>query len=326
MQRREFITLLGGAAAAWPFAASGQQSIPTVGFLATAAADAYAPMAAAFSNGLSEAGYVQGKNVTIEYRWAENRADRLPALASDLARRPVDVIVASGNIDAVLAAKAATSTIPIVFASGTDAVGLGLVASLNRPGGNITGVSFFAAALGAKRVELLSELLPANAVIAVLINPALATAQTQLEDVQAAARTLARKLLILLASTERDLDMAYASLVDVRAGGLVIGADAFFNSRRDHFVALAARHSIPTVYPWREAVVAGGLTSYGSSLTDAYRQAGLYVGRILKGEKPSDLPVQQSTKVELVINLKTAKALGLTIPPSILARADEVIE
>jgi putative ABC transport system substrate-binding protein len=327
MRRREFITLLGGAVAAWPLAARAQQpAMPVVGFLHSARPGSYAPMMAAFRKSLNEAGYFEGQNVTIEYRWAEGQLERLPELATDLVRRHVSVIFTGGGSDPSLVAKAATSKIPIVFANGTDPVEGGLVASLNRPGGNITGITFLINTLGPKEVEVLHELMPNASVIAVLLNPKLATADSQLKEVQVAARALGLQIHILHASTERDFDMVFASLVQLRAGGLVIGADAFFFSRRDQFVGLATRYSVPTVYPWREAVAAGGLVSYGASVTDAYRLAGIYIGRILKGDKPADLPVQQSTKTELVINLKTAKALGLDVPTAILLRADEVIE
>jgi putative ABC transport system substrate-binding protein len=283
-------------------------------------------MAAAFRQGLSEAGYVEGRNVAFEYRWAENEPDRLPGLAEDLVRHGAAVILAGGNTDAALAAQRATSTIPIVFAMGSDPVALGLVASLNRPGGNITGVTFLATTLGPKKLELLSAVVPTAKVIGMIIGTTMATADFQLTDVQAAARTLGLQIHVVRVSTDRDFETAFTSLLQLRAGGLVIGGDASLNSRRDLLLALAARHSIPTVYPWREAVTAGGLMSYGASITDAYRQAGIYAGRILKGEKSADLPVQQSSKVELAINLKTAKTLGLTFPLPLLGRADEVIE
>jgi putative tryptophan/tyrosine transport system substrate-binding protein len=327
MRRREFITLLGGAAAVWPCLARAQQAaMPVVGFLNTATADAYSPMVAAFRAGLGEHGYVEGRNVEVEYRWADNHNERLPVLAAELVRHQVAVILAGGNTDAALVTKAATSTIPIVFTSGVDPVQVGLVSSLNRPNGNVTGVTFLATALGPKKLELLHAVVPTATVIGIVINTRIATASVQLEDVQAAGRTLGLEIQVQHASEQGDLDAAFASLVKAQAGGLVIGADAFLNSQRNELVALAARHSIPTIYPWREAVLTGGLMSYGTSLNAAYRQAGLYTGRILKGDKPADLPVQQSTKVELVINLKTAKTLGLTFPLTLLGRADEVIE
>jgi ABC-type uncharacterized transport system substrate-binding protein len=327
VKRREFITLLGGAAAMWPIAAQAQQAaIPVIGFLHSATSNSYAPMTTAFRKSLNEAGYVEGQNVAIEYRWAESHLDRLPELAADLVRRQVSVIFTGGGSDPSLAAKAATSKIPIVFANGTDPVEAGLVASLNRPGGNITGITFLNNTLGPKEVEAMHELVPKAAIIAVLLNPKLATAASQLKDVEMAARTLGLQVQVLHASTEPDLDMVFASLLQLRVGGLAIGADAFFFSRRDQLVGLATRYSVPTVYPWREAVTAGGLVSYGASVTDAYRLAGIYAGRILKGDKPAELPVQQSTKTELAINLKTAKGLGIEVPTSLLLRADEVIE
>ena len=281
---------------------------------------------AAFRQGLSETGYVEGQNVAIEYRWAEGRYDRLPALAADLVGRKVDVIVTSGGDPAALAAKNATSTIPIVFTVGGDPVAAGLVASLARPGGNLTGVSILAVELMPKRLELLSELVPQARVIALLVNPNNPNAERIMRDVQEAARAKGVQLHILKAGTESEIDAAFASLVQLQAGALVVGADPFFNSRREQLVALAARHAVPAIYEWREFAAAGGLISYGASLTAAYRQVGIYAGKILKGAKPADLPVQQPTTFELVVNLKTAKALGLTVPPSILARADEVIE
>jgi ABC-type uncharacterized transport system substrate-binding protein len=326
LRRREFITLLGGTAA-WPLTARAQQpSIPVIGFLHSATSNSYAPMTAAFHKSLNEGGYIHGQNMAIEYRWAEGQLDRLPELAADLVRRQVSVIFTGGGSDPSLAAKSATSKIPIVFANGTDPVEAGLVASLNRPGGNITGITFLNNTLGPKEVEAMHELAPKAAVIAVLLNPKLSSAAFQLKDVEMAARALGLQVQVLHASMERDLDMVFASLLQLRVGGLAIGADAFFFSRREQLVGLATRYSVPTVYPWREAVTAGGLVSYGASITDAYRLAGIYTGRILKGDKPAELPVQRSTKTELVINLKTARALGLDVPPALLARADEVIE
>jgi len=326
MRRREFITLLGGATAAWPLAARAQQPVAVIGLLHSATPASYAPMTAAFRKSLNEAGYFEGQNLTIEHRWAESHLERLPELATDLVRRQVSVIFTGGGSDPPLAAKAATSKIPIVFANGTDPVEAGLVVSLNRPGGNVTGITFLNNTLGPKEVEVLHELAPKAAVIAVLLNPTLASAEAQFKDMQVAARALGLQMHVLHASAETGLDTIFASLVQLQAGGLVIGADAFFFSRQDQLIELATRYSIPTIYPWREAVVAGGLGSYGASVTDAYRLAGIYTGRILHGDKPMDLPVQQSTKTELIVNLKTAKALGLDVPPTLLARADEVIE
>jgi putative ABC transport system substrate-binding protein len=327
MRRRDFITLLGGAAAAWPLAARAQQAgTPVIGFLHGATPEAYASPMAAFRKSLGEAGYSEGQNVTIEFRWAEGRLERLPELAADLVRRQVSVIFAGGGAEPALAAKPTTSKIPTVFANGVDPVEVGLVASLSRPGGNITGVSFLINTLGPKELEALHDLRPQATAIAALINPNLATTASQSKDVEVAARALGLEVRVLHANTEREIETVFESLSQVQAGGLVIGANAFFFSRRDQLVGLAARYSVPTVYPWREAVVAGGLMSYGANVAEAYRLAGNYAGRILKGEKPADLPVQQSTNTELVINLKTAKSLGLTFPITLLGRADEVIE
>jgi putative tryptophan/tyrosine transport system substrate-binding protein len=330
MRRRDFVTLLGGAtlllAAKARRARAQQPAMPTVGFLNTASPDPYAERVHAFRQGLSEAGYIEGQNVVVEYRWAEGRYDRLQAMVAELVRRQVAVIAATGGAAPVLAAKAATATIPIVFQAGVDPVDAGLVASLSRPGGNVTGVTNLNVELGAKRLELLRELIPTATVVALLVNPTNPNAETLSRDVQAAALTLGQQIHVLRASTGRELETAFATLGDLRANGLVIGADGFFVSRSEQLATLAVRHKLPTIFQFRQFAAAGGLMSYGGSFTEQYRGVGIYTGRILKGERPADLPVVQATKVELIINLKTAKALGLTFPVTLLGRADEVIE
>jgi putative tryptophan/tyrosine transport system substrate-binding protein len=327
MQRREFITLLGGAAAAWPFPAHAQQpAMPVIGFMNAASAQSYTRHLSAFLKGLSETGYVDGQNVAIEYRWAEGKNDRLPAMVADLVHRQVAVIAATST-PAALAAKAATTTIPIVFETGGDPIRLGLVPSLSRPGGNVTGVTQTNVETTPKRLQLLHELVPTASIVALLINPTdPAIAETTTKDVQAAARALGLELHVLTASTESDLDGVFPKLTQLRAGGLVIGSGTFFTGRSEQLGALTVRHTVPAVYDKREFALAGGLMSYGSDIRDSYHLAGVYTGRILKGEKPANLPVQQATKVELLINLKTAKALGLNVPNTLIGRADEVIE
>ena len=326
MKRREFITLLGGVAAAWPLTAQAQQPLPVIGFLNSSSPDGYAPMASAFRQGLKETGYVDGHNVAIEYRWAEGRNDRLPSFVADLVQRKVNVIAATTTA-AALAAKAATTTIPIVFETTADPVQLGLVASLNRPGGNVTGVTQTNMEIAPKRLELLHELVPTVSVMALLVNPTdPALAESATKELQEAASILGLKLHVMQASTDRDFDAVFAKLIQLRAGGLVIGSDPFFTSRSQQLAKLTVDHAVPAVYQFREFAVAGGLLSYGAAITDAYRIAGNYTGRVLRGDKPADLPVQQATKVEMIINLKTAKALGLNVPNPLIGRADEVIE
>jgi ABC-type uncharacterized transport system substrate-binding protein len=328
LRRRQFITLLGGAAAAWPLAARAQQSaMPVIGFLHPASPESYADQLRAFRQGLKEAGFVEGENVAIEYRWAEGQNDRLPALADELVRRRVAVIAATGGPNSTLAAQAATTTVPIVFVTGQDPVRLGLVTSLARPGGNLTGINFFTVELVAKRLELLRELLPGAMRIAVFVDPAsAATTESTLRDVEAAAGVMRLQIQVLKASTSREIEAAFTSFVDERPDALFVGISTFFTARRVQLAQLAARHAVPAIYPDRLHAEVGGLISYGASLTDAYRQVGIYTGRILKGAKPADVPVVQSSKFELVINHPTARMLGLTVPPSLLARADEVIE
>jgi putative ABC transport system substrate-binding protein len=325
MKRRELITLLGGAAA-WPLAARAQQpALPVIGYLASGTVESNAVYDSNFRQGLGEAGYGVGRDVSIEYRWAEGEINRLPELAADLVRRRAAVIVAT-PLPAALAAKAATSTIPVVFNSGEDPVKAGLVTSLNRPGGNLTGVSSFTTVLAPKRLELLRELLPRPALIAMLVNTANPTADSEISDMQEAARTVGQQILFVHANNDSEIDEAFSTIGRAHADALIVGAGPLLNSRRTSLAALAARHRLPAIYPYDVFAKAGGLMSYGSALSDSYRQVASYVVRILKGAKPADLPVQQPTKFELVINLKTAKALGLTVPPGLLVAADEVIE
>jgi putative tryptophan/tyrosine transport system substrate-binding protein len=326
MRRREFISLLGGAAVGWPLAARAQQpAMPLVGFLHSGAQDTWAPMVGAFRRGLSESGYAEGRNIAIEYRWAKGQYDQLPAMAADLVRRNATVVAALGP-PAALAAKAATSTVPIVFVSGSDPVRAGLVASFNQPGGNVTGVYVLLTGLEGKRLGLLRDLVPQASLIGMLINPRSPDAEAQSRALQGAARAVGQEVLVVEASNDGEVDAAFAALKERRAGALVVAADVFFTARRERIVALAARYAIPTIYELREFVVVGGLMSYGTSLVDGYYRGGLYVSRILGGAKASDLPIVQSAKFELAINLKTAKALGLEVAPGLSAIADEVIE
>ena len=326
MRRREFITLLGGAAA-WPITARAQQpALPVIGYLGPELPMAFASRVEAFRQGLGQAGYIEGRNVAIEFRWAESQHDRLPALAAELVARPVSVIVAPGGAPAALAAKSATMTIPIVFEMGADPIVTGLVQTLNRPGGNITGVTSLNVQITPKRLEILHEAVPAATLIAVLLNPTSPTAASQLQHLQAAASRLNVRLHVLQASNVRDLDGISAALTELRPGGLVVSSDTFLGTHGEQLAALAVRHSVPAIHQSRDFADAGGLMSYAGSFVESHRQAGIQTGRILKGDRPADLPVQQVTKVQLFINLKTAKALGLEIPPSLLARADEVIE
>jgi putative ABC transport system substrate-binding protein len=326
MRRRNFIALLGGAAAAWPLAARTQQAMPMIGFLGSQSPDSMSHVVAALQQGLKETGYVIGQNVQIEFLWADDQYERLPGMAAELVRKPVAVIVASGGNVSALVAKAATATIPIVFPIVTDPVKGGLVASLNRPGGNLTGIAALTIELDPKRLELLCELVPAARLIGALIDSNRPEADDQEQSLRTAAQTVGRQLVVVRVIAERDFDAAVASLVEQRADALVVGASPFFTSRRNQLVALAARHALPAIYPFRDFAASGGLISYGASATDSYRQAGVYVGRILKGEKPADLPVLQPVKFDLVINLKTAKALGITVPLIMQMTADEVIE
>jgi putative ABC transport system substrate-binding protein len=326
MNRRELITLAGGAAATWPLRAFAQQTMPIIGFLGSQSQDTMGAVLPWFWRGLAELGFSEGKNVRIEFRWAEDQYDRLPAMAAELVRDNVSVLVASGGNLSPLAAKAATATIPIVFSAVANPVTGGLVESLNRPGGNVTGFALLTTELDAKRLDLLREMMPAAGIIGALMDASRPEAAEQLKSVQAAAQAVGRQLVVASAGNEGDFDAAFEQLVAQHAGALLVAASPLFTSRRDHLIAVATRHAMPTMFQFREFTAAGGLVSYGASLVEAYRQTGVYVGRILKGEKPSELPVMQPTKFDLVINLKTASALGLTIPPGVLAIADEVIE
>ena len=325
--RRQFISAIGGAGVAWPLGAwAQQQALPIIGWLNSASPDDYGSRVLAFSRGLKEVGYIVDDNVKIEYRWAEGHFDRLPLLAAELVDHHVAVIAATGSPNSAGAAKSTTATIPIVFANGGDPVAEGIVATLNRPGGNVTGVTFISGELAAKRLGQIHFMLPTAAIVAVLVNPNNAHSQSVIRDVQQAATTTGQKIVVVNASSEHEIDMAFDSMARQQAGALLIDSDGFFRNQTAQLIALSARHSLPTLYPDREYTLAGGLMSYGASIVDAYLQCGVYVGQILKGAKPADLPVQQPTKFDLVVNLKTAKALGLTISPSLLATADEVIE
>ena len=325
MRRREFLSVLGGAAAAWSLEAQAQQTaMPVVAFVRDTSLAPFAHLVTAFRQGLKESGFVEGQNVTVELHSADGQPDRLPAVVADLLRRPVAVIV--GNLNSALAAKAATTTVPIVFATGGDPVALGLVASLNRPGGNVTGVNFFFGVLGPKRLDLLRQLAPRATTIGMLVNPGNPNTEAERRDVQSAAQSIGQPLVILDVRSDRDIEAAFATLVQRGAGALLVGSGGFMNSHREHIAALAARHGLPASHVWRETVEAGGLMSYGPSQSDAHRQAGIYAGRILNGQKPADLPVMQSTRFEFVINLKTAKTLGLEVPQGLVLAADEVIE
>jgi ABC-type uncharacterized transport system substrate-binding protein len=326
VRRREVITLIGGTVA-WPLAVRAQQpAAPVIGFLNSASAQPFENFVAGFRTGLKQIGYVDGQNVTIEFRWADGHYDRLPAMAADLIRRKVAVLVATGGEPSVLAAKAATTTIPIVFTSGIDPIHAGFVSSLSRPGGNMTGVNMFTSQIESKRLGLLRALIPGVQLIGVVLNPNRSNYARQKSDVEEAAQAIGLQIHLLSATNEGEIDAAFASGLQLHIGAMLVGADPFFNSQRDKIVALAARHSIPAIYEQREAALAGGLMSYGTNLSEGYRQAGIYAARILKGEKPGDLPVVQSTKFEFVINLKTAKALGIEVPPNLSAEADEIIE
>jgi putative tryptophan/tyrosine transport system substrate-binding protein len=326
MKRREFLTFVSGAVTAWPFAARAQRSMPVIGFLNTASPGPYARLVQAFRDGLAETGYIEGKNVAIEYRWAHGETGRIRGMAAELVSHQVNVIAATGGSTAALAAKAETKTVPIVFQIGVDPVEVGLVASLSNPGGNITGSTIIAVQLGSKRLELLKQLMPALDVVGALVNPNRPGTPTLMHDLRAAADALGLRLQIVNASSEQAVAPAFSELQRLQVGALWIGADPLFNGLSEQLATLSLTHRIPAIYQFRDFAAAGGLASYGGSITDAYRQAGVYSGRILKGDKPSDLPVQQSTKVELILNLKTAKLLGLELPPAMLARADEVIE